>query len=67
MQTTYRDPYQPPATVAQLEQAGVDPSDLYWSGTFHCWRFAGKTCQQFPYQTTGAILAALGIITTEAA
>ena len=59
MKTHYRDPYHPPVTAAQLTGTGVDPSDLYWSGTFRSWRFAGATCQRFPYQTTGAILAAL--------
>jgi hypothetical protein len=61
MQTHYKDQAQPPATAAQLAAAGVDPSDLYWSGTFRSWRFAGATCQRFPHQTTGAILAALQI------
>jgi len=59
VKTHYRDPYQPPVTADQLRAAGVDPNDLYWSGTFQCWRFAGVTCQRFPYHTTGAILALL--------
>jgi len=58
---TFRDPYRPPVTPQQLQAAGVDPSDFYWSATFRCWRFAGELSQRYPYKTTGGILQALGV------
>ena len=61
MTTNFRNHYVRPVTAEQLEAVGVDPTDLYWSGTFCCWRFAGATCQRFPYKSTGAILEALGL------
>jgi hypothetical protein len=61
MKTHFKNPHVAPVTATQLERAGVDPSDFYWSGTFQAWRFCGAVCLRFPYQTTGAILAALNI------
>lgn len=61
MQTHFRDPAVPPVTADQLRTAGVDPTDLYWSGTFNCWRFAGEIAIRSPYFSTGQILHELGL------
>ncbi len=61
MKTHFRDPATPPVTPAQLLSVGVDPTDLYWSGTFHSWRFAGATANRSPYFSTGQILHELGL------
>ena len=61
MKTHFREIAFPPVTPEQLRSVGVDPTDLYWSGTFHCWRFAGETCRRSPYFTTGQMLHELGL------
>jgi len=50
-----------PVTADQLRSVGVCPSDLWWSPTFRCWVFCGPLAVQYPYATTGAILARLGL------
>jgi hypothetical protein len=59
MKTHFKNPYRPPVSADQLRSAGVDPSDLYWSGTFRCWCFAGPLVVEHPYSTTGALLQLL--------
>ena len=61
MKTHFSNVAQPPVTPEQLRSVGVDPRDLYWSGTFRSWRFAGEIAVQNPYATTGAILTELGL------
>lgn len=61
MKTHFSNRAVPPVTAAQLCAVGVCPSDLYWSGTFHSWVFCGPLAVQYPYATTGAILARLGL------
>jgi len=61
MQTHFRNPATPPVSPDQLRSVGVDPTDLYWSGTFCSWRFAGATASRSPYFSTGQILHELGL------
>lgn len=61
MKTHFRDPAVPPVTAAQLRAVGIDPSDLYWSGDFCCWRLSGPVALASPYFTTGQILHELGL------
>jgi hypothetical protein len=61
MQTHFRNPATPPVSPDQLRSVGVDPTDLYWSGTFRSWRFAGATASRSPYFSTGQILHELGL------
>jgi len=61
MQTHFNNVFQPPVTPEQLRSVGVDPTDLYWSGTFRSWRFAGETASRSPYFSTGQILHELGL------
>ena len=55
MKTHFTNRAVPPVTAAQLRSVGVDPSHLYWSGTFQSWMFRG------PLANTGATLARLGL------
>ena len=50
-----------PLSDEQCRSAGIDPSDLYWSATFRCWRFCGATAAASPYFTTGQIIHELGL------
>ncbi len=50
-----------PLSDEQLQSVGIDPSDLYWSATFSCWRFCGETSRNTPYFTTGQIIHELGL------
>lgn len=61
MKTHFKNQAIPPVTAAELESVGVAPTDLWFSPTFRSWVFAGRTCLRFPYHTTGAILAELGL------
>lgn len=61
MKTHFREIAFKPVTAEQLRSVGVDPKDLYWSGTFRCWRFCGDLAVKHPYATTGATLARLGL------
>jgi hypothetical protein len=61
MYTNFRKRNCPPATAEQLIAAGIDPTDLFWSADFNCWRFCGPLSIKFPYSTTGAILEKLNI------
>jgi hypothetical protein len=61
MQTHFNNVFQPPVTPEQLRSVGVDPTHLYWSPTFHSWMFCGPLAAQYPYATTGATLARLGL------
>ncbi|MFZ9656967.1 MAG: hypothetical protein ACO29V_15030 [Limnohabitans sp.] len=61
MKTHFHDPAIAPVTPEQLRSVGVDPTDLYWSGTFRSWRFAGATASRSPYFSTGQILHELGL------
>jgi hypothetical protein len=61
MQTHFRDPATPPVSPEQLRSVGVDPTDLYWSGTFRSWRLSGPIATRSPYFTTGQILHELGL------
>ena len=56
-----RDPYIKPVTDENLRSVGLDPADLYWSGTFHRWCLAGKWATSRPYRTTESLLAELGL------
>ena len=56
-----RDPYIKPVTDESLRSAGIDPADLYWSGTFHCWRLAGEWAASRPYRSTESLLVELGL------
>lgn len=67
MQTHFRNVQIPPVTDAQLVEVLINPKDLFWSPTFNCWRFCGPLIIQFPYSTTGAILAKLDLIPTPGA
>jgi hypothetical protein len=61
MKTHFREIAFPPVTAEQLASVGIDRSDLYWSGTFSCWRFCGETARNSPYATTGQILHELDL------
>lgn len=61
MKTHFSNRAVPPVTAAQLRSVGVDPSHLYWSGTFQSWMFCGPLAAERPYATTGATLARLGL------
>jgi len=61
MKTHFSNRAVPPVTAEQLRSVGVNPSDLWWSPTFHSWMFCGPLAAQNPYATTGATLAALGL------
>ena len=61
MKTHFHDPAIAPVTPEQLRSVGVDPADLYWSGTFRSWRFSGAIASYSPYFTTGQILQELGL------
>ncbi|NBT76630.1 MAG: hypothetical protein EBT15_11840 [Betaproteobacteria bacterium] len=61
MKTHFSNRAVPPVTAEQLRSVGVDPSDLWWSPTFHSWMFCGPLAAQNPYATTGATLAKLGL------
>lgn len=62
MKTHFHNPYRPPVTPDQLKAVGQDPGVLYWSGTFRSWLFSGPLVVEHPYRTTGAHLAALGLV-----
>lgn len=61
MKTHFREIAFKPVTAEQLRSVGVDPKDLYWSATFRSWCFCGSLAAAYPYATTGAILARLGL------
>jgi len=61
MKTHFRNRQVPPVTAAQLVSVSVDPDDLFWSPTFHTWRFCGPLSIKFPYSTMGAILSKLNL------
>ena len=61
MKTHFRNRQVPPVTAAQLVSVLANPDDLFWSPTFHSWRFCGPLIIEFPYSTTGAILAKLNL------
>lgn len=58
---SFRNPYIKPATDEQLRSVGVDPSDLWWSPTFHSWVFSGDLAVRFPYSSTERILTEIGL------
>lgn len=59
---SFRNPYIPPVTAEQLRSVGIDPSDLYWSADFRCWRFSGELAVRFPYRPAEQILIKLGLV-----
>jgi len=61
MKTHFRNRQVPPVTYAQLVSVSVSPDDLFWSPTFHSWVFCGPLIIEFPYSTTGALLAKLNL------
>ena len=61
MKTHFRNFQIPPVTAEELVSVGVNPKDLWFSHTFMSWQFCGETCVRYPYHTTGAIIAALGL------
>lgn len=61
MKTHFHEIAFPPVTPEQLRSVGVDPKDLYWSATFRSWRFCGPLAAAYPYATTGATIARLGL------
>ena len=61
MKTHFRNRQVPPVTCAQLVSVSVSPDDLFWSPTFHSWVFCGPLIIEFPYSTTGALLAQLNL------
>ncbi len=56
---SYRNPYVPPVTPAQLKAVGKEADCLYWSADFHCWRLSGDWVR--PYATTGRLLNELNV------
>ena len=56
---SYRNPYVPPVTPAQLKAVDKEPDCLYWSADFHCWRLSGDWIR--PYATTGRLLNELNL------
>jgi len=56
---TFRNPFVPPVTKAQLKSVGKSPDCLYWSATFHCWCLSGDWVR--PYATTERLLSELGL------
>lgn len=64
---SFRNPSIPPVTAEQLRSVGIDPSDLYWSADFRCWRLSGPVALASPYFTTGQILHELGLTPNPAA
>ena len=61
MKTHFRNRQVPPVTCDELLSVSIDPRDLFWSPTFHEWVFCGPLIIEFPYHTTGAILAKLNL------
>ena len=61
MKTHFRNRQVPPVTCAQLVSVSVSPDDLVWSPTFNSWVFCGPLIIEFPYSTTGALLAKLNL------
>lgn len=61
MTTHFRNIAFRPLSDEQCRSVDIDPSDLYWSATFRCWRFCGATAAASPYFTTGQIIHELGL------
>ena len=61
MKTHFRNRQVPPVTCAQLVSVSIDPDDLFWSPIFSSWVFCGPLIIEFPYYTTGALLAKLNL------
>ena len=67
MQTHFSNRQIPPVTAMQLLSVSVNPDDLFWSPTFNSWVFCGPLIIEFPYFTTGALLAKLNLTPTPGA